>query len=101
MRSLIFLIFLSISSCAYPDIDSVPEFKNVNITNDESIALCEFTITDNKQLLKCIAPHIKEIPNFKKYDFSEKESIELCKLINTDMKKLIECFVAFYEIEDS
>ena len=34
------LLFL-LSSCAYPDIDTVPDFKEVIITNEDSIELCK------------------------------------------------------------
>ena len=33
------LLFL-LSSCAYPDIDTVPDFKDVIITKEDSIELC-------------------------------------------------------------
>ena len=34
------LLFL-LSSCAYPDIDTVPDFKEVIITEEDSIELCK------------------------------------------------------------
>ena len=34
------LLFL-LSSCAYPDIDTVPDFKEVIITKEDSIELCK------------------------------------------------------------
>ena len=37
---MIFLFLLS--SCAYPDIDTVPNFKDVKITFQETIELCKF-----------------------------------------------------------
>ena len=46
-----FFIFLS---CAYPDIDSVPDFKDLVITKEESIDLCKLTNTDNKSLSNCL-----------------------------------------------
>ena len=33
------LLFL-LSSCAYPDIDTVPDFKDVIITKEDSIEMC-------------------------------------------------------------
>ena len=49
----IFLIFLV--SCAYPDIDSVPDFKDVKITKEEAIDLCKVNNSDNeKKIKKCI-----------------------------------------------
>ena len=37
---MIFLFLLS--SCAYPDIDTVPDFKDVKLTLQESIEFCKF-----------------------------------------------------------
>ena len=41
-------------SCAYPDIDSVPDVEDLVITKDESIDLCKLTNTDNKSLSNCL-----------------------------------------------
>ena len=49
---LIFLFFLV--SCAYPDIDSVPDSKEVIITEEESIDLCKINNSDNEQITKCL-----------------------------------------------
>ncbi len=49
-----FLIFLIISSCAYPDIDSVPKFNNMNINEEEAMDLCKINNSDNDDILKCI-----------------------------------------------
>jgi|OM-RGC.v1.036368400 hypothetical protein len=46
--------FLLLYSCGYPDIDSVPDFNDLQITKEESIDLCKFTYTDNKDLTKCL-----------------------------------------------
>ena len=44
----LFLIFLFLlSSCGYPDIDTVPNFKDVNITEKEAIDLCKINNSDN------------------------------------------------------
>ena len=101
MRILIFLIFSIISSCGYPDIDTVPDFTNLDLTEEEFIDLCYFTNKDSDELIKCIAPYIKGIPNFKSFGFTEQQSIKLCKLINTDNIELIRCFVSFYENQDN
>ena len=38
----LFLIFLFLLvSCVYPDVDTVPEFKDVNLTEKESLDLCK------------------------------------------------------------
>ena len=54
-----FVIFLFLlSSCAYPDIDTVPDFKDVIITQEESIELCKMKkpfIIPSKELIT-VAP---------------------------------------------
>ena len=51
----LFLIFLLLlGSCAYPDIDTVPDFKDVIITEEESIDLCKIDNSDNEQITKCL-----------------------------------------------
>ena len=50
---LIFVLFLS--SCGYPDIDSIPDFKNADITIQESIELCKITNSDNNENSSCFA----------------------------------------------
>ena len=54
MRSLFFLIFLFVYSCGYPDIDTVPDFKNLTLTKEESIDLCKLTNTDSNSLANCL-----------------------------------------------
>ena len=54
MKYLYLLFFLIIFSCGYPDIDSVPNFKNLVITKEESIDLCKLINTDKMELQKCI-----------------------------------------------
>ena len=49
---LIFLFFLL--SCSYPDIDTVPDFKDVNITKKEAIDLCKINNSDNEQITECL-----------------------------------------------
>ena len=50
--SVIFLFFLL--SCGYPDIDTVPDFKDVNITDKEAIDLCKINNSGNEQIAKCL-----------------------------------------------
>ena len=51
----LFLIFLFLlSSCGYPDIDTVPDFKDVKITEKEAIDLCQINNSDNEQIAKCL-----------------------------------------------
>ena len=50
-----FLLFcLILISCAYTDIDSVPDFEDLVITKEESIDLCKLTYTDKKNLSNCL-----------------------------------------------
>ena len=51
MRLIFMLLFLS--SCGYSDIDSVPTFNELKITNEESIDLCKLSNTDIIDLVKC------------------------------------------------
>ena len=51
----LFLIFLLLLlSCGYSDIDTVPDFKDVNITEKEAIDLCKINNSDNEQITKCL-----------------------------------------------
>ena len=55
MKILIYLILLFlISSCNYPDIDSVPDFKNVKLTKDELFDLCQLSSDVKSEIDKCI-----------------------------------------------
>ena len=53
IKFFVILLFL-LSSCAYPDIDTVPDFKDVNITKEEAIDLCKINNSDNEQITKCL-----------------------------------------------
>ena len=53
MKNLYLLLFFIFISCAYPDIDSVPDFENLVITKEEAIDLCKLTNTVNKSLSNC------------------------------------------------
>ena len=54
MKFFLLPIFLFIITCGYPDIDSIPSFKNLKITKQESIDLCNFNNTDNEQINECL-----------------------------------------------
>lgn len=43
MKFFICLIVFLLFSCSYPDIDSVPDFKDLNLTNDELFDLCQLS----------------------------------------------------------
>jgi len=48
------ILFFFLSSCSYPDIDSVPNFNNMKLTNEESIDLCRIANSDNEQMTNCL-----------------------------------------------
>ena len=50
----IFFILFFLSSCGYPDIDSVPSFKKLDLTEDEIIDLCQLSSTDKSEIDTCI-----------------------------------------------
>ena len=46
----IFLIYIAfLSSCAYPDVDSVPEYNSLNISQEEKIDTCKLNNLYNKE----------------------------------------------------
>ena len=55
MRFLFCLVLLFfIISCSYPDIDSVPNFKDVKLTNEELIDLCQLSSDVKSEIDNCI-----------------------------------------------
>ena len=58
----IIIIFLLIISCRYPDIDSVPDFKSLNISMQESIDLCKISNSD-KEIKEDCYKDLKNIIN--------------------------------------
>ena len=48
-----FFLFL-LFSCNYPDIDSVPNFKELKLTEEELFDLCQLSSTDKKEIDNCI-----------------------------------------------
>ena len=47
------LILFFIITCSYPDIDSVPDFKAVNISMQEAIDLCKISNSDKANQKNC------------------------------------------------
>ena len=104
MKYIFLSFYLLILSCSYPDIDSVPDFKNLDLSKDESIELCKLTSKkDNGKFVNCIANlYDNEImPNFKFLNISEEYSVKLCKLIYSDRKKLLSCLSDYYIYQDN
>jgi len=54
MRIIIFLILLLLISCGYPDIDSVPSFKELKLSDEELIDLCQLSSSDKSEIDNCI-----------------------------------------------
>ena len=44
-----------ILSCQYPDIDNVPDFNNVSLSDEEIMDYCSNLDTDQINLEKCIS----------------------------------------------
>jgi hypothetical protein len=55
MKILTYLIvILYITSCNYPDIDSVPDFKDVKLTKEELFDLCQISVDVKSEIDRCI-----------------------------------------------
>ena len=50
----IFLVFFFIISCGYPDIDSVPDFNDAKLSDEELLEYCSISNTDKKDIDICI-----------------------------------------------
>tara|TARA_Y100001960_G_C14343772_1_gene666127 strand:+ start:48 stop:236 length:189 start_codon:yes stop_codon:yes gene_type:complete len=53
-KIIILIIIFFINACGYPDIDSVPNFEDIKLTDQEAIDLCKISNTDIKDINKCI-----------------------------------------------
>ncbi len=55
MKYIFLLLFLLIIiSCGYPDIDSVPNFNDIYLTDEELVDYCSNTNPDKKNIDNCI-----------------------------------------------
>ena len=54
MKLLKGFIFVALLSCSYPDIDSVPSFKDLKLTDEELFDLCELSSNDKNEIDTCI-----------------------------------------------
>ena len=54
MRIIIFFILLLLISCGYPDIDSVPSFKELKLSDEELFDLCQLSSSDKSEIVNCI-----------------------------------------------
>ena len=55
--TIFFLIYLC--SCGYPDIDSVPSFKELKLTEEELFDLCQLSSNDKRDIDTCIEDKLK------------------------------------------
>ena len=54
MRILFTLTLFLLVSCGYPDIDSVPSFKDLKLSDEELFDLCQLNSTDKSEIDNCI-----------------------------------------------
>ena len=54
MRIVFFFILFLLVSCGYPDIDSVPSFKELKLNNEELFDLCQLSSSDKSEIDNCI-----------------------------------------------
>ncbi len=54
MRIIVFSILLLLVSCGYPDIDSVPNFKELKLSDEELFDLCQLSSSDKSEIENCI-----------------------------------------------
>ena len=60
----LFLIFLLLLvSCIYPDIDTVPDFKDIIITEEESIDLCKLSSKNDIDFNNCVSLYNESLKN--------------------------------------
>ena len=46
MKIIVFSLLLLLVSCGYPDIDSVPSFKELKLSDEELFDLCQLSSSD-------------------------------------------------------
>ena len=51
---LLFFINILIISCGYPDIDSVPKFEDIKLSEEEALDLCKISNADKIEIDKCL-----------------------------------------------
>ena len=54
MRILLYFIFFLLVSCGYPDIDSVPSFEELKLSDEELFDLCQLSSSDKSEIDNCI-----------------------------------------------
>ena len=54
MRYLLILLIFLLLSCGYPDIDNVPDFKDLELSEEEILDYCSSINTSKKNIENCI-----------------------------------------------
>lgn len=54
MKILAYVIIILLSSCGYPDIDTVPDINNLKLSKEELIDLCKLSSNDKIKIERCI-----------------------------------------------
>ena len=54
MRVIILFFLLIVVSCGYPDIDTVPSFKDLKLSHEELFDLCQLSSSDKSEIDNCI-----------------------------------------------
>ena len=60
MKLFIILIIVTLHTCSYPDIDSVPNFKGLKLSKEELFDLCQLSSNDKKDIDTCIEDKLKK-----------------------------------------
>ena len=54
MRIIFYFTLFLLISCGYPDIDSVPSFKDLKLSDEELFDLCQLNSNDKSEIDICI-----------------------------------------------
>ena len=54
MRIIFYFTLFLLVSCGYPDIDSVPSFKELKLSEEELFDLCQLNTADKSEFDNCI-----------------------------------------------
>jgi hypothetical protein len=61
MKLFIILLIITLFSCSYPDIDSVPDFQDLKLSQEELYDLCQLSSNDKKDIDACIEEKLKNL----------------------------------------
>ena len=54
MRIIFYFTLFLLVSCGYPDIDTVPSFQNLELSDEELFDLCQLSSSDKSEIDNCI-----------------------------------------------